>query len=108
MMHGKQARGRSRELRVLDFYREHGFVAFRAAWGIADVVALKVGMRPQLVQVKSTTRPYEHFRQAERTELAHAAMVAGADAVLAWWPKGGKLTLIAASEWPRTRTEVAA
>lgn len=107
-MRGKQARGRTRELRVLDHYRDHGYVAFRCAWGVADVVALKAGLRPLLVQVKSTVEPYQHFRRPERADLIAAAVQADADALLAWWPAGGALKLIPSTEWPRSDVAVVA
>ena len=95
-----RARGRARELQVVAYYQAHGFYVARLARGVADVVALKAGCIPQLVQVKSTSRPYERFGPTDREALRHAAVAAGAEAVLVWWPKGKFLTLIPSEQWP--------
>ena len=71
--------------------------------GAADVIALRAGSRTQLIEVKSTAKgPYEHFGPAARTRLSLTAKLAGADALLAWWPPRGKLRFIPEHEWPRT------
>lgn len=98
-----RGRGAQRERAVRAWFSERDWLAFRApaSLGVADVVAMKDGKRPQLVEVKSTAAgPYEHFRPADRQRLMFAAELAGADAVLAWWPSRGKLRFIDASEWP--------
>lgn len=95
--------GRRRELQVRDYYRGDGWVAFNApaSLGVADVIALKAGHNPQLVECKaSATAPYKHFPPADRARLSAAAKQAGADAVLAWWPSRKPLQLIPESEWP--------
>jgi Holliday junction resolvase len=97
-------RGHDRERAVVAHLRERDWVAFRApaSLGVADVVALRDGSRPRLVEVKSTAQgPYEHFGPADRAKLAGAATLAGAEAWLAWWPARGQLRWIAESEWPR-------
>jgi Holliday junction resolvase len=104
-----ERRGRERELRVADALREQGRVAYRLAWGCADVIGLRAGHRPLLVQVKSTTRAFEHFRPPERLALMHEAVAAGADCTLAWWPSGGTLHWIDPVDWPPvTAAEVVA
>lgn len=101
-----ERRGRSRELRVADELRREGWVAYRLAWGQADVGALKAGHRPLLVQVKSTAGgPYERFGPRARLALLHEAVCAGADCVLAWWPKHGELRWIQPLDWPDTHIE---
>jgi Holliday junction resolvase len=98
------SRGTQRELRVRDWFSERDWLAFRApaSLGCADVVALRDGSRPRLVEVKSTAGgPYERFGPAARARLSFAARLAGADAYLAWWPARGQLRFIAESEWPR-------
>lgn len=96
-----EARGRGRELDVMRFYRSTGRVAYRLAWGNADVVALKAGERPLLVQVKSTAGgAFERFQPRDRALLLVEAAQADARAVLAWWPPRGKLTLIPSEAWP--------
>jgi Holliday junction resolvase len=96
-------RGAQRERAVRDWLRDRDWLAFRApaSLGVADVVALRDGSRPRLVEVKSTAGgPYERFQPANRERLRAAAMLAGADAFLAWWPPRGELRWIAESEWP--------
>jgi hypothetical protein len=96
-----ERRGRGRELRVADALRVEGHVAYRLAWGQADVIGIRAGRRPLLVQVKSTAGgPFERFGPAARLELLHEGEAAGADVVLAWWPKGGDLRWIGPEDWP--------
>ena len=72
--------------------------------GCADLVALKDGKRPLLVEVKSSAAgPYAHFGPAARKRLTETAELAGADAVLAWWPPRGKLLWIDSSAFPAAR-----
>lgn len=77
-------------------------MAFRApaSLGVADVVALKKGHTPHMIESKSTLTPYSHFLPADRQRLSVAAAAAGAEAWLVWWPKHGKLKAIPESEWP--------
>jgi hypothetical protein len=112
-------RGRSRELDVLHHFQDDGWVAYRLAWGNADVRAcrLEPGDEPEsrrlrllLVQVKSTGNgPYDHFRPLDRDHLLAEADSCGAEAVLAFWPPYGSLQLIDAHAWPkRARMEAVA
>lgn len=96
-------RGIQRERQVRDRLADENWLAFRApaSLGVADVVALRNGSRPRLIEVKSTAQgPYEHFGPAARARLRAAAELAGADALLAWWPSRGSLRFIPVSEWP--------
>lgn len=96
-------RGIQRERAVRDYLRDRDWLAFRApaSLGVADVVALRDGSRPRLIEVKSTHRgPYHSFGPAERERLKFAAELAGADAYLAWWPPRGELRWFHSSEWP--------
>jgi Holliday junction resolvase len=98
-----ERRGRGRELDVMRHYREQGCVAYRLAWGNADVVALKAGQSPLLVQVKSTAGgAFERFGPRARALLLIEARAAGAQAALAWWPPNRSLTIIASEAWPPT------
>lgn len=107
-------RGHDRERRVVDFYRDRDWLAFRApaSLGVADVVAIRAAfLTPglqrsvvELCEVKSTAGgPYEHFGPADRARLSDAARMCGATAVLAWWPPRGKLMFIPEAEWPEPR-----
>lgn len=69
--------------------------------GDADLVALKHGHTPRLIEVKATAGgPYERFGPRERERLRRAARTAGATAELAYWPPRGRLRYIAETEWP--------
>lgn len=97
------SRGHDRERQVKAHLQERDWVVVRAAGSLGgiDLVAMKPGRRPLLVEVKSTAGgPYERFQPAERDALRLAADMAGAEAILAWWPPRGKLHWIEASEWP--------
>ena len=75
----RMSRGIQRERAVRDYFTERDYIAFRApaSLGCADVIALKAGQRPQLVEVKSTAGgPYERFQPADRDRLAVAARMA--------------------------------
>lgn len=100
------SRGAQRERDVRHYLSERDWIAFRApaSLGVADVIALKAGHRPLLVEVKSTAGgPYERFGPDARAKLSAAAELAGADAWLVWWPPRGKLHIILEHEWPRDR-----
>lgn len=102
-------RGIQRERAVRDWYRDRDWLAFRApaSLGVADVIALKDGERPHLIEVKSTAGgPYEHFHPAERAKLSLAGRLAGAQVRLAWWPKRGKLQFIDEDAWPRRNAQL--
>lgn len=104
------SRGVQRERQVRALLANDDWVAFRApaSLGCADVVALRAGSRPRLIEVKSTAQgPYEHFGPADRERLRLAAELAGADAYLVWWPARGKPRWIPASEWPGKLRSVA-
>lgn len=97
------SRGTDRERAVRAYYSDRDWLSFRApaSLGVADVIALKAGHRPQLVEVKSTKAgPYHGFVPADRARLLAAAEMAGADAVLAWWPPRAKLQFIPSTAWP--------
>lgn len=87
-----------------------GWIAFRApaSLGCADVVALRAGDRPMLIEVKSTAGgAYERFQPADRERLAQAGRIAGADVFLVWWPPRRKPLWIPQSEWPKERRKAA-
>jgi len=101
-MSGEQ-RARQRELDVMRHYRELDYVAYRLAWGNADVAAFKAGEPPLLVQVKSTSGgAFERFGPRDRALLLIEAQRAGAQAVLAWWPPRRPLVVIPSEAWPPT------
>lgn len=97
------SRGHDRERQVKALLESDDWFVTRAAGSLGDVdlVALKDGRRPRLIEVKSTAGgPYERFGPAARADLRFAAKVAGAVAELCWWPPRGKPRWIPAEEWP--------
>jgi Holliday junction resolvase len=71
----------------------HGWVVLRSAGslGVADLVALRKGNTPSLVSCKLGGRIDPH----ERTALLDAADIAGARAVVAMRPRGGRVLIAA-------------
>ena len=101
-MRGKAA-GTRVEHKVLRLLREDEWFAFRtpASLGVCDVVAMKRGQRPRMIEVKSTTDgPYKTFGPADRRELREAADRAGASAELCHWPPRRSPQFIPSEEWP--------
>ena len=97
------SRGITRERQVRRELETQDWWVCRAAGslGDADLVALKAGKRPLLVEVKSDVAgPFAHFGPKDRHDLLFAAAVAGADCTLAWWPPRGKLVWLTPDQWP--------
>ncbi len=100
------SRGHNRERAVRDHLTAQDWIVIRAAGslGCVDLVALKAGETPRLIEVKSTAGgPYERFGPADRAELSVNAEWAGAEAWLVWWPPRGEMRWIAEAEWPSLR-----
>lgn len=97
------SRGHARERAVKLRLQDDDWWVARAAGslGDADLIALKAGKTPLMIEVKSSAcGPYEHFGPKDRADLIVAAELAGATPILAWWPPRGKLRWIPSSEWP--------
>lgn len=98
------SRGHDRERAVRKRLEEEGWWVTRAAGslGDADIVALRAGQKPRLIEVKSTAAgPFHSFGPSDRSELVLAALKAGAKAELAYWPPYGELRFIPPSDWPQ-------
>lgn len=96
-------RGIQRERDLVNWLRENDYFAMRApaSIGVADVIALKAGQRPRMIEVKSTSRgPYAGFPPADRADLLFAADLAGAEPWLVWWPKRSDPVWLAPDSWP--------
>lgn len=105
-------RGNFTENRVRDDWAALGWTAMcgRCSRGPADVLAVKAGEQPRLIQVKGDQgSPYANFRPEDRRVLVEEALNAGGIALLAWWPKGVKRAdgwprYIPWTDWPAPRT----
>ncbi len=72
-----------------------------ASLGEADLVALKRGETPMLVQVKANAGArFMNFRPVEREALRTAAYCAGAEAWLVHWPPRAQPVWLAEQDWP--------
>ena len=103
MARSDSRRGHQRERDLVNWLRERDWFAMRApaSLGVADVIALKDGERPRLIEVKSTARgPYAAFPPDDRADLLFAADLAGAVAELCWHPPRGQRRFIPSDEWP--------
>lgn len=101
----RQSRGASRERLVAEELRAEGYVVKGTgdAHGAIDLIALKEGHIPKVVQVKGNRDggPFANFRPAERLQIAREAEDAGADAWLAYAPPDRLPTRwYAEDEWP--------
>lgn len=96
-------RGIARERKLRALLELDGWWTARAAGslGEADVVALKHGEPPRLIEVKSTTSgPFHSFGPAKRDALIAAAVKAGAVPWLVWWPPRKAPLWIPETAWP--------
>lgn len=96
------SRGSARERQVGRLAVERAWVVYRAAGshGNADLVALRRGSVPLLIQVKgSAGGPFEHFGPDDRFALMVEARACGARAFLAWWPSRKPLRWYIAPAW---------
>src|SRR5262245_23743723 len=97
-----KSRGSGRERQVRDMALAYGWVVYRAAGshGNADLIALKRGFVPLLIQVKTdVVGPWGHFGPEDRFALKEEAHACGARAFLAWWPARKPLVWYAAPAW---------
>jgi Holliday junction resolvase len=96
-------RGINRERQLKARLEGEDWFVTRAAGslGDADLVALKDGKQPLLIEVKSTTAgPFHSFGPQDRAALLLAAKIAGARAVLCWWPPRRDPVFIYEHQWP--------
>lgn len=98
-----KAKGSAKERASKALLAADGWMVTKAggSLGAADLVALKVGERPLLVQVKASANPFKNFGPGERGELLEVAKRAGAVPLLAWWkPRASEHRLIESYDWP--------
>lgn len=102
-----QAFGHNRERQIKALLEGEGWFVIRApgSLGFADLVALKRGQTPRMIEVKGTAAgPFSGFGPSDRSSLSKAAKKAGAAAELAYWPARKSLKWIAEADWPRIAT----
>jgi Holliday junction resolvase len=95
--------GINRERQVRRLLEDQDYWVCRAAGslGDADLVALKTGKPPLLIEVKTDKRgPFAHFGPKRRGEFRLAAEISGAIPVLYWWPSRGELHTFNEGDWP--------
>lgn len=95
--------GHSRERFLARQLQDEGWHVLRSAGskGEADLIALKAGRTPRMIEVKATARsPFAGFPPQDRAELLAAAAKAGAEAWLVWHPKRGESKWIPPGDWP--------
>ena len=98
-----RTRGSRREHQIIGLLVAEGWFCMRSAGshGPADIVALRRGMPPRFVQVKSDVdTPWHNFSPVQRRQLVDAAAAAGAEPWLVWWPPHRQLMWIHAAAWP--------
>lgn len=99
------ARGSACENRVANYLEEKGWLigSRRHRKGGGDLVATKPGYRPRLYECKASplTKPWEHFRPAERAELLKTAKAFDCDPFLALAPSAKVAPrIIPSKDWP--------
>lgn len=102
---GRNARliGAKKERDSVRFKRAQGWVAIHNTHGPFDVLAVKSGHRPQLIEVKYGPTPFSSYPPHERALTIAAALQAGGDAVLHFWKhRASEPIEIHSSEWPPT------
>lgn len=103
---GASKRGRERERQVRKFLEspeggEWFVVKAGGSFGDADLAAMKAGETSRIIEVKSTSAgPFHSFGPADRADISAAALKAGAEAELAFWPPHGKLEFLKEDQWP--------
>ena len=108
-----KSKGTRAENEVVATLRERGWYAWRllpttndrddevVGSGVADVIALRAGSRPRLIEVKATKAgPYAGFVPARRVRLSEVAKEADADALLAWKEPRKGIRFIPEAAWP--------
>lgn len=111
MSRGDTRRGIQRERQMAEVIGESGWWVLRAAGslGVADLVCLKAGHRPMMLEIKSNSgSPFAGFGPDKRAALLAAARQAGAQPFLVNWPKHGQPTYYGIDEWPVDRRKPAA
>lgn len=96
-------KGNAKENRTAALLDEQGWTVAsrRHLAGPGDLLAVRAGEMPRLIEVKATRSAYEHFRQADRDEMREFAAERGLRAELAWWrPRSREPRIIGVDEWP--------
>lgn len=99
--------GNAKEVQTARLLQEDGWVvgSRRHIGGAGDLLAIRVGSRPRLIEVKCRKNLWEGFRAADRMALLTLAESADADALVAWWkPGASEPEWLAPHQWPLARS----
>lgn len=97
------SRGNAAELKGARLLESEGWLvgSRRHIGGAGDLLAVKAGCIPRLVEVKSTKAgPWMHFRWKDRADMLETAMEMRVEAWLLWWPAQRDPKWLPAAEWP--------
>jgi hypothetical protein len=99
-------RGNTKEVRTAEWLEADGWTvgSRRHIAGPGDLLAIKDGERPRLIEVKAGRgSPYENFRRPDRMELREFAFWRGLVPELAWWPlRAREPQFIDETAWPES------
>lgn len=98
-------KGNQKELRTAELLAADGWLVAsrRHVGGAGDLLAIKDGERPRLIEVKATAQvPWRStFGPLKRAELRDCAVAHGAVAEIAWWrPRSRAPEFIDEASWP--------
>jgi Holliday junction resolvase len=83
-----------------------GWFVIRApgSLGYCDLVALKAGSKPWMIEVKGTASgPFHSFGPKDRAKLLEVAKQAGGQPMLLWWPPNGEPHYLFPESWPEAK-----
>jgi hypothetical protein len=97
-------RGRDVEVLVAQRLQADGWLVAsrRHVGGAGDLLAVRIGHRPLLIEVKSRLNVWEGFRRADRLALVRVAGLFNCSPLLCSWPPGqAEPDWLGPDEWPK-------
>lgn len=97
------AKGNAKERRTAALLAEDGWViaSRRHIGGCGDLLAVRTGEIPRLIEVKASATPWMNFRRPDRIAMRAYAAVNRLDAQLAWWaPRAKTPVYFGTDQWP--------